>query len=190
MRLSFKNSINPITVRSGHAPTLLVIFFALLFSSSFSQRPNLTIGAHLNQQILFDYSLNQSYYTPGIALDMEVSKNRLAGGMSLGMKGAGPGNPTENPTQFTKYFVNLDLSFGVFLINNPAFKWRFNAGVSNMFNLNRYHENSTFNIPVYSLQAYPELQFRYKYYVASLYYSLPLTGFNIQGTGLKVGIGF
>ena len=140
--------------------------------------------------MLFDPGLSQSYYSPGFGLDMEISKNRLAGQVSLGMKGASPRNTIENPTQFTKYFVNLDLSFGVFLIKHPAFKWRFNVGACNMFNLNKYHQNSAFNIPGYSLQAYPELHFRYKYYVASLYYSLPLIGFDSRGTGVTVGIGF
>ncbi|MBE0648358.1 MAG: hypothetical protein IH596_11295 [Bacteroidales bacterium] len=166
------------------------IFTLFSSSSSFSQRPDLIIGAHLNQQMLFDPGLDQHYYTPGIAVDMEVSKNKLAGGISLGMKGADPRNRTENPTQFIKYFVNVDLSFGVFLIKHPAFKWRFNMGASNMFNVNKYRENSAFNIPGYSLLAYPELHFRYKYYIASVYYSLPLVGFDSRGTGIKIGIGF
>lgn len=165
----------------------LLFFFPL---SSFSQRPDLLIGAHVDQQILTDGGLDQHYYTPGIGIDMEVSKNLLAGGLSVGMKGADPLNRGDDPTQFTKYFLNLDLTFGVFLIKHPAFKWRFNVGASNLFNLNKYHQNSAFNIPGYSLQAYPELHFRYKYYIASLYYSLPLVGFDSQGAGLKIGIGF
>lgn len=168
----------------------LFLFFLFLSPLSQAQRPNLTLGAHINQQMLFDQGLNQRYYTPGIALDMEVSKNRLAGQVSLGMKGADPRNMSENPTQFTKYFVNLDLTFGVFLINHPAFKWRVNVGASNMFNLNKHRPENAFNIPGYSLQAYPELHFRYKYYVASLYYSLPLVGFDSRGTGITVGVGF
>jgi len=173
----------------------LITFLFLTFLTSFpadlsSRRPHLIIGAHVDQQMLFDPGLNQHYYTPGIALDMEVSKNKLAGQISLGMKGAGPRNVVDNPTQFTKYFVNLDLSFGVFLIKHPSFKWRFNVGASNLFNLNKYHPESAFNIPGYSLQAYPELHFRYKYYVAALFYSIPVLGFDSRGTGIKIGIGF
>jgi hypothetical protein len=184
--------INSFTTAPLHHGTtiLLFLFFFLLSPLSNAQRPDLLIGAHVNQQILNDRNLDQSYYTPGIALDMELSKNKLAGQLSVGMKGAGPRNTAENPTQFTKYFVNLDLSFGFFIIKHPAFKWRVNVGASNMFNLNKYHPESTFNIPGYSLQAYPELHFRYKYYVASVYYSVPVVGFDSRGTGLKIGIGF
>jgi hypothetical protein len=162
----------------------------LLSLTSMSQRPDLIIGAHLNQQILNNAVLDQSYYTPGLALDIEVSRNKLAGQVSLGMKGAGPRNTEENPGQFTKYFLNFDLSVGFFIIKHPAFKWRVNVGASNLFNLNRYRPDSDFNIANYSLQAYPELMFRYKYYVASVYYSLPVVGFDSRGTGLKIGIGF
>jgi len=66
-----------------------------------------------------------SIFTPGIGLGMELSKNVLAGQVSIGMKGADP-----------------------------------------------------------------ELHFRYKYYVASVYYSLPLVGFYSRGTGVKIGMGF
>ena len=170
---------------------LLLIIITLFCSvASMSQRPDLIIGAHTDQQILYEPMLNQSYYIPGIALDMEVSKNLFAGQLSLGMKGANPSNREENPSQFTKYFVNLDLSFGVFLVKRPKFKWRFNVGASNMFNLNRYQQDSQFNIPNYTLQAYPELHFRYKYYCASVFYSVPILGFIGHGTGLMIGIGF
>jgi len=170
----------------------ITLIIAILFFTvaGMSQRPDLIIGAHMDQQMLYEPVLSQSYYIPGIALDMEVSKNRFAGQLSLGMKGAEPSRKAENPTQFTKYFLNLDLSFGVFLIKRPAFKCRFNVGASNMFNLNKYRPESAFNIPGYSLQAYPEFHFRYKYYVASVYYSLPVVGFDSRGTGLKIGIGF
>jgi hypothetical protein len=171
---------------------LLILLIVLVAGSltGFSQRPNLTIGAHVNQQLLNDWNLNQRYYTPGVAVDLEVSKNRFAGLASLGMKGAGPSHPDQNPGQFTKYFINFDLSFGFFLIKHPAFKWRFNAGVSNLFNLNKNHPGSQFNVPGYSLQAYPELMFRFKYYVASLFYFLPVVGFDTRGTGIKIGVGF
>jgi len=169
----------------------LFLFLLLLISlCSFSQSPDLLIGAHVDQQFLTDPGMDQHYYTPGIALDIEVSKNLFAGILSLGMKGADPQNRQAYPDQFTKYFLNLDLTLGVFLIKHPAFKWRFNLGASNMLNINRYHSDSDYNIPDYSLQACPELSFRYKYYIATVYYSVPLVGFMARGAGLRIGVGF
>ncbi len=170
--------------------TLLTYGCFLFFVQGFGQRPDMTIGAHIGQQMLFDRALDQRYYAPALAVDMEVAHRRMAGQFSIGLKGADPAQTALNPGQFTKYFINIDLSVGFFLIKHPAFKWRFNLGASNLFNMNRYQSGSPYNIPVYSLQAFPELHVRYKYYMASLFYSVPVLGFDTRGTGLKIGIGF
>ncbi|UKN00657.1 hypothetical protein K6119_13050 [Paracrocinitomix mangrovi] len=166
---------------------LVAILFLTAGALSWSQRPDLSIGLNGSNRFLSNKQLNSTFLSPGVNMQMEVSKRSLLIGLQNGYWITFDQADLNNYKN--QHHVNVDVVTGVIFIRKPKFKLGLKPIVSNVFSLTNQSSLNQQNLFTrYALQFVPELNLKYKLVEAGLTYSLPLVGTSLSGPGIKLGI--
>jgi hypothetical protein len=160
---------------------LLNILFVCVYSLSFSQRPDLSVGVSGSIKSLTGST--QSFLATGADIHFHLSKRSMLAGSQIGFWTTFSKEGDQNFNH-----LNLDISAGIIIIRKPAFKLIFQLPFSNNFSLNSKMvlDNQT-DFDPYSLFISPELSVRYKFLLFGINYVAPAVGSNVRGPGLRIG---
>lgn len=177
-----------------------------MYSALFAQRPHLEVGGTIGFKDEFHFKPSfdaQSKYTEFHIFDLEsflrISKLHFGGEIGLGFEKASNYFIRFQDNSYSAKYLNLNrlslnMSAFAYAIKKSHFKWDFQLGLRNYFNLNkRMYVPTTLNLKTYKLALRVGSNFTFKNVLFGVYYERDLRSdytFSQRGAnfGFRVGV--